>query len=765
MSTLEQGNAAQLLGHFATAADRTGEQTALFLRLEIAAVAEPSFKFMAAVAAEFENNHNGIVVTTGGGRKGALEGFLSIYFDTYFRALYKSKMTTKNSGFSPYVPNDSKLPELTFRALLLGIVMTTVFSVANAYLGLKAGMTISAMFPAAVVAMAAFRLPFMRGSILEENITRTTAAVGEALAAGAIFTLPAFLITEVDGHKIWEQFRYWESSLLVLSGGVLGCVLIVFFRRTLTIEMDLPFPEGNACFEMVKAGQKGETGARYLFLAMLAGGVIQLIKDSRGFMLVKESLQFIWELPHTVVRHTKISDGASITHGGAFGFTTPAASPALMSIGFIIGLRYALINAAGGILAWCVLIPLILFIDPDLPARLGMSAGSPDWGAVSFSVWYSIVRPMAIGMMLLATMYTLWKMRTSFMAGMRSLMAHKRRDKSVHSGSRVDQDLSFNTLSWLAGAGMVLAAAIVWVATSSVAAALATLLLLVVVCGLLMPISGYTVGLIGTSNQPISGLTLCGLIVSAAGFLLLSVNGAAGIAATLSIAAVVCCAASMSGDMIQNLRVGHLLGATPWRIQVAEVVGVLATAFFLILPIMLLHKANLATGGIGGSVLPAPQAGLMATLAKGILGGGMPWLLILVGALFCLFLIMLDAPSPMLIAIGMYLPVETSTAMLVGGLMKYTLDCIVERRKLGAAQKTAIENRGTLIASGFIAGEALTGVGLSALALFGIESLSQSLFGVSEFGIFHDFGGIMSLLVFGAVGYAFVWVSRKPSKS
>lgn len=575
----------------------------------------------------------------------------------------------------PYIAAENQMAELTPKAFLMGLLMSVIVSAANAYLGLKAGMTISAMFPAAVVAMAVFRLPFCRGTLLEENIARTSASVGEALAAGAVFTVPAFLMAEVDGQKLWSDFRYWQTTGLTMVGGGMGVLMVIFLRRTLVQEMNLPYPEGFACFEMVKSGQKGESGAKSLVWAMGIGGLIQLLKDSRGITLIRESTQFVIQFASSVVRYPDISDTAKLNHVSSLNIVTPSASPAMMAIGWIINFRYSVINFSGALFAWYVLIPLSIFVSPDLPNKLGMPAGATDWSLLSNSVWYSIVRPIAVGAMLLATLHTLWNIRHSLLEVWQKLWAlGKGPATTASTTNRLEFDLSprfliggILILTLLFG-GMLLNL------QHSVAHMIGISLFMVVIGFVFSIIGAYTVGLVGSSNQPISGLALCGLILTALLMLALKVPMPIALATTLSAAVIICCASALSGDMVQNLKVGQLLGATPRKMQLAEFASVICTAFIVMLPILLLHKGNLATGGIGGSALPAPQAGLMAMLTKGMLGGEMPWLLIVAGIFFALFLIMIGAPSPMMIALGMYLPIETSFAMFTGGLMRWGME-------------------------------------------------------------------------------------------
>jgi putative OPT family oligopeptide transporter len=616
------------------------------------------------------------------------------------------------SGWQAYVPEVTSLKELTFKSLFLGVLMAAVLGAANAWLGLKAGMTVSATFPAAVVAMAALRI--FKGSILEENIARTTASVGEALVAGAIFTIPAFLLL-----GIWDTFNYWESVMIMLVGGVLGVLLIIFLRKALVDEAkDLPYPESVATAEMVKAGQKGETGAKYVFGAMGLAALIELLKNTRGMQIMGESWGRFYQFAQSKITLFDGEPGAaSQAYGGGVFVASPVASPALMGVGYIIGPRLAAIAFSGGVFGWWVLIPLVLFFNGGLD---GLVASGTPWDDLLGEVWLRQVRPIAVGAMLVGAAHTLWSLRRELGSG----LSRAFRDMSLSDAdrlkiSRYQLDLP---MKWIIPGIILMVIPITMLyhyftgdwSSAGVAA--------VVMLGtgfLMSAIAGYLVGLMGGSNNPISGLTLSALVIAAVLMVALGVSGMAGIAAVLGVASVVCCCCSIGGDMLQDLKVGQLLGGTPRKMEMAEIVGVVVAAFVLPIPMQILHMGT--PGGIGGPSLPAPQAGLMALMAKGIVGGEMAWPLLLIGAGFAVVLIMLEAPSVMLIAVGIYLPFETTFAIFVGGMIKYVFDRIVARRKLAEAEKTEIENRGILLASGLIAGEALTGVLLASLVMLHFE--------------------------------------------
>lgn len=673
-----------------------------------------------------------------------------------------SKGQEVSTEFKPYVPAGESMAELSIRALILGVLMAVFLGAANAYLGMKAGQTISAIFPAAVIAAAAFRLPFFRGTILEQNIARTAAAMGEALIAGAIFTIPAFLIVQVNGQRLWTKFHYWDSTLIMLVGGLLGVLFIILLRRTLVEDVTLPFPESAACVEIVKAGQKADSGAKHVFSALGIGALIEMLKNSSGFTVIRDVTSGFVQLPKSMVHHfnvNKVSIG-DVTHQGAIPWSSPVASPALMGVGYIIGPKWAAVNFSGGVMAWLVLIPLILFVDPDLPRRLAFHGTAVGLEDQANSVWYNIVRPIAVGAMLVGSVNTLWGMRRSLLKGLFHSFRKQQEtsNKTAEQTSRLERDLNFRWVLIAIIALMVPMVAIYYRYIHSMAGAVLSAIVLLVTGFIFTAVGGYLVGIIGGSNQPVSGLTLSALIVAALMMLAIGQRGPAGVAAVLAVAAVVSCAASAGGSLIQDLRVGHLLGGTPWKMQVAEMISVSVISFLMVFPMVILHEGNIAKGGIGigDQALPAPQAGLMAQLAKGIVGGDMPWGLLVMGMAFALMLILIEAPSPMLIAVGMYLPFETTFAIFAGGMIRWAAMRVAARRKMPEEQQVALTNIGTLLASGFIAGEALMGVGLSALVLVGLPSVTKIFTGRDEVGLLGSAGGWLSLLVFACVAYVLI---------
>jgi len=637
---------------------------------------------------------------------------------------------------------------MTVKAVGLGIFLAFVFGSANAYLGMRAGQTVAATIPAAVIAMALFRIPAFRGNLLEQNITRTAASVGEALVAGAIFTIPAFMMVEINGQRLWSDLRshYWEATLILLVGGLIGVFFIILLRRALCVDAPLPWPESVASYEIVKAGEATASKApRYIFGAMAFGGLIQILKSDKGMQIFREYSEGFLAFPKSVIKHFNYEKQpiGDVTHFGGIPWSTPSLSPALIGIGYIIGPQLAAINVAGGVIAWWILIPLLLFFDPDLPRRLGTN----DSGIAAYTVWYNIVRPIAVGTMLVGAANTMFTMRESLWSSLRGIFQASKSSSHGKVVDRTEQDIPAKWVVLSTAVLLVPITGIYYYFTHGLVTAIIAAAIMSVTGFLLSAIGGYLVGLVGSSNQPLSGLTLAALIIAALVMLTAGVTGLSGVAAVLGVAAVVCVACSVSGSLIQDLKAGHLLGGTPWKMEVVEIIAVILLAFFLMGPIIALHEANLSTGGIGGRALPAPQAGLMAQLAKGIVGGQMAWGLLAIGAAFGLALLMFGARSPMLVAVGMYLPFDTTSAIFIGGVMKWVADRMAA--KLSADKRLGFEEKGTLLASGLIAGEAIVGILLAVVFLTGIPALAT-------FSFYPAWGGWLSLLGFAGIGYVLI---------
>ncbi len=609
----------------------------------------------------------------------------------------------------PYVPATMVMPEFTLRAVLLGLVMTVILGAANMYLGLRAGMTIAATYPAAVISMAILRL--LKGSILEENVARTVGSIGESVAAGAVFTIPAFIIANV-----WPEFDvahgYVQSVLLMGVGGTLGILFVTLLRRVMVEDPELPYPESVAAAEIHKAGQQGSRAAKILFANMGIGAAVYFLGSLNLFAASKDFVIRVGTLGTSALKLSRAPGAPTLAAGGTTTFSAPAISPAYLGVGYIIGPRLGALNFAGGVFAWGLLVPLLIFfLGPQIAVTLPGGAASESWVDVAGAVWYSIVRPIAVGGMLVGASFTLFRMRKSLGLGMKRAVADLRKSAAGHQvADRTERDLSSRAVFGGLIAVFLCMIALYMYFTGLVGGAFLAAIIMIVLGFFFAAVSGNLVGLIGSSNNPISGLTLCTLIVAALLMVAIGLKGALGVGAVLGVAAVVCVSSAVAGEMLQDLKVGHILGGSPVKMQIGDLLGVVVSSLVLFFPLMILHKAY----GFGSPQLPAPQAGLMASLAQGIVGGNMAWPLVVVGILMGFGLILVEVKSPMLFSVGMYLPLETTFAIFVGGLFRWVTDKMRDRAKLNDAQKARVENAGVLTASGLIAGEALCGLVIAA---------------------------------------------------
>ncbi len=613
----------------------------------------------------------------------------------------------------PYVPETMQMREFTWRAVLLGLVMTIILGSANAYLGLRAGMTIAATYPAAVIGMAVLKL--LGGSLLEENIARTVGSIGESVAAGAIFTIPAFVIA--GAWPVFDfQHAYWKSVALMAVGGTLGILFVTLLRRVMVEDPELPFPESVAASEIHKAGQQGAKAAKILFANMGLGGLVYFLGSINLFSISKDFVLHVGDIGRSMLKMTKSPGVPTLQAGGMTTFSAPAVSPAYLGVGYIIGPRLGALNFAGGVFAWGLLVPLLIFfLGPQLAST--MPDTSPEsWAAAAGAVWFSIVRPIAVGGMMVGAGFTLFRMRKNLGIGMKRAVSDlKKSGSQVTATARVDRDLNIKAV--FLGLAIVLVAMIFlydFFAHNFTGAAVAAIVM-IILGFFFAAVSGNLVGMIGSSNNPISGLTLCTLIIAALLMVSIGVKGASGVAAVLGVAAVVCVSSAVAGEMLQDLKVGYILGGTPAKMQIGDLLGIVVASTVLFFPLMILNNAY----GFGSPQLPAPQAGLMASLAQGIVGGNMPWPLVVVGILMGFGLILIEVKSPMLFSVGMYLPLETTFAIFVGGLFRWATDKLRDRANLNDAQKARVENAGVLTASGLIAGEAL--IGLVVAGFRGVE--------------------------------------------
>src|SRR5579864_2385197 len=617
-----------------------------------------------------------------------------------------SKPTTLEAPrkHQPFVPESVSMKEFTWRAVILGLFMTVILGAANAYLGLRAGVTIAATYPAAVIGMAVLR--GWKGSILEENIARTSGTIGEGIAAGAIFTIPAFLMAGV-----WPSFRpgeaYWKTTALITVGSVLGVLFISLVRKGMVEDPELPFPESVAASEIHKAGRRGAQAAKYLFWNIGVGGVVYIL-GAFGLFAVDKTFQFgVGSIGRSQVPLGAATNGKALAVGGASTVAAPSVSPALLGVGYIIGPRLAALQFSGSVVAWGLLVPLIMYFKgPELASYLPAGTSS-NWADMTDSVWHNIVRPIAVGGMLVGSVYTLYGMKNSLAAGLGKAFADLRGSAAKSQElARTERYMSFKTVFVLIAVMFVLMCFLYVHVSGLFLPAILAAVVMLLVGFFFATVSGSLCGIIGSSNNPVSGITLSTLLIAALLMVSLGVSGKSGVAAVLGVAAVVCVSSSVAGELLQDFKVGYILGGTPQRIQIAELIAVVVASLMMYWPLYLLSKGF----GFGSKALPAPQAGLMATLAQGIVGGNMAWPLVIVGIFMGIGMIMMQVRSPMLVAVGMYLPFETTLAIFVGGVFRAIGDWAAQRRGYNPAQRARVENAGILTASGLIAGEALLGL-------------------------------------------------------
>ncbi len=624
---------------------------------------------------------------------------------------------TEKKQFVPFVSPETDMKEFTLRALLIGLVMSVVLGAANAYLGLKAGMTIAAVYPAAVVGMALLKI--VKGTILEENLARTVGAIGESVAAGAIFTLPAFFIA-----GLWDPFftpgNYVTSTLIVISGGFLGIMFVALLRRVMVEDVELPFPESVAAAEIHKAGRTGAGGSKWLFQAMIVGALVKILAEFKLFATA-------WE--HFIIWGKQTIAGSSFSGQGGMFLGSPGVSPAYIGVGYIIGPTLGALAFSGGIIAWGLLTPIILyFIGPSM--ELAETATSAEWLGAAKEVWARIVRPIAIGGMLVGAGFTLFKMRKSLIEGIsRSVSDVKKAATGGAPANRIEKDLSFRfVVLGIIGVAILTFIITFFIFHTAMWVAIVVAFVMTILAFFFAAVSGYLVGLIGSSNNPVSGLTLTALLITALVLVVLGIDGGdAGVAAVLGVAAIVCVSAAVAGEMLQDLKSGHILGGTPWKMEIGNIIGVVASGAVMFFILTILNDGDVARGavegykgGFGSQELPAPQASLMAILARGIVGGEMAWPLIIVGIFMGFGFILMGVKSPMLVSVGMYLPLTTTFAIFVGGIIKGITETMTKRRNFNEGQKARTENVGILLASGLIAGEALMGLVVAMFAVGGI---------------------------------------------
>ncbi len=586
-------------------------------------------------------------------------------------------------------------PQLTLKAVLLSIVLTVILASANAYVGLFAGLTVATAIPAAVISMAVLPL-FGRPNILENNIVATGASAGSSIAAGAIFTLPALILL----HH-WSSFDYWWTLAIVGLGGLLGVLFSVPLRRTLIIEQKLQFPEGVAAAEVLKVGANPGIGAKFLGIAALVGGAFKLVTSG-----------FRW-LPETFTIQGFVGQRGIAFFG--YGF-----SPALLAVGYIVGLNVAILIAAGGLFSWWLAIPLYnsFFYEHD-PALMHKLIGL-DAEAAAFAIWRAQVRYIGVGCMLTGALWALWSLRKSLWSAIRSgLMVSGNRSLDI---PHTERDLPMGGVLVCIALFVVPLFVLYYLVVGSIGVSLTMAVIMIVAGFLFSSVSGYMAGLVGSSNNPVSGITICTILFASLVLMwMVGSNSSIGAVAVVFIGAVVCNAAAVAGDNLQDLKAGQLIGATPWRQQVMLGVGVIASAAVMA-PVMNVLQFAYGIGEPahpGVKALPAPQANLVKSVAEGMFGGTLPSGMIVIGAVIGALIIVLDLylkrrgsrwSAPVLaVAVGIYLPLDVSTPILAGGIVAELVGRWHIKRSRGGDLDKLAQN-GMLFAAGLITGEALVGI-------------------------------------------------------
>src|ERR1700689_1120235 len=542
----------------------------------------------------------------------------------------------------------------------------------------------------------------------------------------------------------------------MMVGSILGVLFISLVRRVMGEDPELPFPESVAAAEIHKAGRRGADAAKYLFWNIGVGGIVYLLGRFGLFAADKDIHFNVGTLGHSQVRLGTTGSATIVAAGGSSTFAAPSVSPAYLGVGYIIGLRLASIQFAGGVLAWGLMVPLLMyFLGPDIKHYL--PADTPDnWAGMAIAVWRFIVRPIAVGGMLVGAAYTLFKMGRSLTAGIGRALSDLRQTADQRAKlSRTEQYMSSKAVFGLIAITFLFMCILYVRLTGLIWPAVLAAVVMLVVGFFFATVSGSLVGFIGSSNNPVSGLTLSTLLIAALLMVSLGVSGTKGVAVVLGVAAVVCVSSSVAGELLQDFKVGYILGGTPRKIQMAELIAVVVASLVMYWPLYLLDTAF----GFGSRQLSAPQAGLMATLAIGIVGGDMPWALVVVGIFFGIGLIMMQVRSPMLVAVGMYLPFETTFAIFIGGVFRAVADHLAERRRLNTAQRARVENAGVLVASGLIAGEALLGLvwaGLQFVPSWGAPNHPPQIFSDPSYlvGGMIVLAGLAALMIFVPVSAA-----------
>ena len=592
----------------------------------------------------------------------------------------------ENKEFKPYIPAEKITPEITVTSIIMGVLLAVVFGAANAYLGLRVGMTVSASIPAAVIAMGVIRVLMRKNSILESNMVQTIGSAGESLAAGAIFTLPALFLWAAEGKM--EKPGIWEITAIALIGGLLGIFFMVPLRNALIVKEHgvLPYPEGTACSEVLLAGEEGGAKASTVFAGMGFAALFKFIID--GLKLVAGEV--------------------SVSVKGFAGQIGTQIYPAVMSVGYICGARISSYMFAGGILSWLVIIPLIVLFGADMTLYPGTQPiGEIFAEGGSGAIWGTYLRYIGAGALAAGGIISLIKslplIIKTFGGAVKGMAGSK-----VNTEERTSKDLSMKFVF----AAIAVLTLLVWL-IPEIPVSLLGAVIIVVFGFFFATVSSRMVGLVGSSNNPVSGMAIATLLIAT---LILKVTGASGISgmcSAIAIGSIICIVSAIAGDTSQDLKTGFLLGATPKKQQIGEVVGVIAAALAIGGTLYLLDSA----WGFGSKELTAPQATLMKLITEGVMQGNLPWALVFIGAFIAVLVEIIGIPV-LPFAIGVYLPVQLNACIMAGGLVRLAFDKLKRDKK----EKDAIVNDGILFCSGMIAGEGLVGILLALLAVFGISS-------------------------------------------
>ena len=630
----------------------------------------------------------------------------------------KRKMDKKNESFKPYISADKVLPEFTVTSILMGIILAVVFGAANAYLGLKVGMTVSASIPAAVISLGVIRVIMKKNSILESNMVQTIGSAGESLAAGAIFTMPALFLWAEEG-KI-DMPGYLEITLIALFGGILGVLFMIPLRKALIVEEHgvLPYPEGMACAEVLLAGEEGGSNASTVFAGMGLGAAFKFIVD--GLKIVP-------------------SDITTPNIKGYAGQIGVEIYPALIGVGYICGPSISSYMFAGGIIAWLVLIPAVVFFGGSIDfATLGNTGLAGQTIAEVYAangasaIWSNVIKYVGAGAIATGGVISLLKslplIVKTFAGAMKSL-----KNTSGGTNVRTDRDLKMPVVL-----GIILIVIILIWLVPSVPVSLLGAFLIAIFGFFFATVSSRMVGLIGSSNNPVSGMAIATLLISTFVLKATGNTGMAGMTGAIAIGSIICVIAAIAGDTSQDLKTGFIVGATPAKQQVGELIGVVASGFAIAGVMSLLNKA----WGFGSAEIPAPQATLMKMIVEGIMDAKLPWVLVFMGVFLALALEVLRVPV-MPFAIGLYLPIYLSCGIMVGGVVRLFLD----KKKEAEAKKKEMISNGTLYCAGMIAGEGLVGILMAVLAIIkvGDNSIGDIIGGL--FNLSGAAGNIVGLIV------------------